>query len=62
MRRHPEFAMYASMIEDREMRFFNTAGPVRSDMHYCVPPLTRFDLDGVLMLIDQGRTIKVWGM
>jgi len=37
------------------MRFFNTAGPVRCDMHYCVPPLTRFDLDEVLMLIDQGK-------
>lgn len=28
------------------MRFFNTEGPVRSDGHYCVPPLRRWDLDG----------------
>ena len=33
------------------MRFFNTAGPVRSDKHYCVPPLTRLDLDDVLGLV-----------
>ncbi len=37
------------------MRFFNTAGPVRCEMHYCLPPLTRFDLDEVLMLIDQQK-------
>ena len=35
------------------MRFFNTAGPVRCEYHYCLPPLSRFDLDEVLMLIDQ---------
>jgi len=37
------------------MRFFNTAGPVRGDEHYCLPPLTRLDLDEILMLIDQGK-------
>ncbi|MDI6791486.1 MAG: ATP-binding protein [bacterium] len=37
------------------MRFFNTAGPVRCDDHYCLPPLTRFDLDGILSLIDQKK-------
>ena len=37
------------------MRFFNTAGPVRCEVHYCLPPLTRFDLDHVLMLIDQQK-------
>ena len=37
------------------MRFFNTAGPVRCEIHYCLPPLTRFDLDQVLMLIDQQK-------
>ncbi len=25
------------------MRFFNTAGPVRPEKHYCLPPLSRFD-------------------
>lgn len=37
------------------MRFFNTAGPVRYDDHYCLPPLTRFDLEGVLTLISQKK-------
>lgn len=34
------------------MRFFNTTGPVRPADHYCIPPLTRFDLDEILMLIQ----------
>ena len=33
------------------MRFFNTAGPVTPDDHYCIPPLERFDLDEVLALV-----------
>jgi hypothetical protein len=37
------------------MRFFNTAGPVRCNVHYCLPPLTRFDLREVLSLIDQQK-------
>ena len=37
------------------MRFFNTAGPVNCDDHYCLPPLERFDLDEIIMLIDQKK-------
>lgn len=37
------------------MRFFNTAGPVVAEDHYCIPPLTRFDLDDILLLIDQKK-------
>ena len=37
------------------MRFFNTAGPCKIDDHYTVPPLERFDLDDILMLIDQKK-------
>ncbi len=37
------------------MRFFNTAGPVRSEDHYCLPPLTRLDLEEILLLIDQKK-------
>ncbi|MCP4106041.1 MAG: DEAD/DEAH box helicase family protein, partial [Desulfobacteraceae bacterium] len=37
------------------MRFFNTAGPVKCDDHYCLPPLTRFDLDEILYLISQKK-------
>jgi len=35
------------------MRFFNTAGPVNPEDHYCLPPLERFDLSEILMLIDR---------
>jgi Cdc6-like AAA superfamily ATPase len=37
------------------MRFFNTEGPVRSADHYCLPPLSRWDLDEVLALIDRKK-------
>lgn len=37
------------------MRFFNTAGPVNPTDHYCLPPLERFALDDVLMLIEQRK-------
>ncbi|WP_300458549.1 ATP-binding protein [Desulfobacula sp.] len=37
------------------MRFFNTAGPCKSKKHYTIPPLERFDLDDILMLIDQEK-------
>ena len=33
------------------MRFFNVAGPVRSDDHYAIPPLDRVDVDELLGLI-----------
>jgi hypothetical protein len=36
-------------------RFFNTAGPVRCAIHYCLPPLERFDLPEILNLIDQQK-------
>jgi len=37
------------------MRFFNTAGPVDSNRHYTLPPLSRVDLDDVLQLIEQQK-------
>jgi Cdc6-like AAA superfamily ATPase len=37
------------------MRFFNTAGPVNSIDHYCLPPLARFDLTEILSLIAQKK-------
>ena len=33
------------------MRFFSTAGPVRSDEHYAIPPLDRVDLRDLMDLI-----------
>ena len=37
------------------MRFFNTTGPVNSQKHYCLPPLERFDIDEIEMLIAQEK-------
>jgi hypothetical protein len=37
------------------MRFFNTAGPMVAARHYTVPPLSRIDLDDVLLLIEQQK-------
>jgi hypothetical protein len=37
------------------MLFFNTAGPVNCDDHYCLPPLSRFDLEKIQMLIAQKK-------
>jgi hypothetical protein len=37
------------------MRFFNTAGPVRYDDHYFIPPLERFDFEEVMFLINQKK-------
>jgi len=37
------------------MRFFNTAGPVNCEDHYCLPPLSRFDLAEILSLITQKK-------
>jgi len=36
-------------------RFFNTAGPVDSKRHYCLPPLERFDLAKIERFIDQQK-------
>ena len=37
------------------MRFFNTSGPIDTKDHYHVPPLSRIELDDVLVLIRQKR-------
>jgi hypothetical protein len=42
------------------MRFFNTAGPVICDEHYCLPPLERLDLDDIIRLIDQEKYFVVY--
>ena len=38
-----------------EERTFNTAGPQKPKLHYSIEPLSRFDLDDILMLIRQER-------
>ncbi len=37
------------------MRFFNTAGPVNCEKHYCLSPLERINLTEVLSLISQEK-------
>ncbi len=37
------------------MKYFNTAGPVNCDEHYCLDPIHRFDLEEILFLIDQKK-------
>ena len=37
------------------MRFFNTTGPVVPADHYCIPPLSRLNLDEVLGLVRDKR-------
>ena len=37
------------------MRFFNTAGPIKTDIHYHVPLLSRLDVDDLLLLIRQEK-------
>jgi len=37
------------------MRFFNTAGPVNCERHYCLSPLERINLPEVLSLISQEK-------
>ncbi|PWR73510.1 AAA-like domain-containing protein [Methanospirillum stamsii] len=37
------------------MRFFNTAGPVNPADHYCLDPLSRFDLEEIFSLIRQKK-------
>jgi hypothetical protein len=37
------------------LRFFNTAGPINCQDHYCLPSLSRFDLNEILSLIIQKK-------
>ena len=42
------------------MLTFNTAGPILPDEHYHIPPLERFDLDGVLRLVNDKQNFVVY--
>ena len=37
------------------MRFFNTSGPIVAEQHYHVPPLSRFDVEELLKLVEAWR-------
>jgi len=41
--------------KNKPARFFNTAGPVNCDKHYCLPPIERFNLKEITSLIDQEK-------
>ena len=41
------------------MKFFNTEGPMKPDIHYCIPPLTRWNLPEILTLIEQQKYFVV---
>ncbi len=36
-------------------RYFNTEGPVVEEDHYCLPPLSRVDLEGILTLVRRKK-------
>ena len=36
-------------------RFFNTAGPIKPEIHYHVPPLARLDVEDLMLLIRQEK-------
>ncbi|MEM7495763.1 MAG: ATP-binding protein, partial [Myxococcota bacterium] len=40
-------------------RYFNTTGPIDVTSHYALDPLTRWDLSGILSLIDQKKYFLV---
>lgn len=50
-----ETYQHEAQIHFIRMKFFNTAGPVNCQKHYCLPPLSRFDLDDILSLIYQEK-------
>ncbi|MBF0395466.1 MAG: AAA-like domain-containing protein [Desulfobacterales bacterium] len=37
------------------MKFFNTAGPVNNEKHYCVEPLERINLEAIFSLIESEK-------
>ena len=43
------------------MRSFATAGPVKPEMHYCIPPLDRLELDSLLRLIGGEKYFVLYG-
>ena len=43
------------METEKKMKFFNTAGPMNMDFYYKIDPLQRWDMNGILDLIDQKK-------
>lgn len=36
-------------------KFFNTTGPIKQDIHYCIDPLSRWNLTEILQLIESQK-------
>lgn len=43
------------MIIEKRPKFFNFAGPMKPDINYCIDPLSRFNLEEILDLIENQR-------
>ncbi|MDR0896132.1 MAG: hypothetical protein LBN06_12700 [Prevotellaceae bacterium] len=43
-------------------KFFNTARPIQPDIHYCVEPLTRFNLLEIESLTDRRAKLSPFDM
>ena len=41
------------------MKFFNTEGPMKPEIHYTIPPLSRWNLDDLLTLIARQKYFVV---
>ena len=51
-----ESTMYREVTDlERQERFFNTAGPMIPEDHYCIDPLTRIDWEEIQRLIRDER-------
>jgi Cdc6-like AAA superfamily ATPase len=48
-----KYSHYGFML--KISRFFNTEGPINEEIHYCVPPLSRLDMEVLQDLIEQQK-------
>lgn len=49
------------IINRKTSKFFNTGGPVQTELHYCVEPLNRIDLEEIEMMIYQQKYFVLHG-
>ena len=53
-----KMSIFVTKVNMRMMtvpKFFNTAGPIKQEIHYNVDPLSRIDLEEIELLIQQGK-------
>lgn len=46
---------YCNTLKDMETKFFNTAGPIKPEIHYNIDSLTRVNTDEIMVLIKQEK-------